>query len=160
MTGGAKGTMRYWEDIEIGTVTELGKVTMTKDEIIAFATRFDPQPFHIDEDAAKRSHFGGLIASGWHTCSAMMRLMIDAVVSQSPAAAMGSPGVDEIRWLKPVFAGDTITGRVTVMDKKASQSRPDMGSVFNRNEIFNQKGELVMTMRGIGLYKRRPAKAG
>ena len=150
---------KYWEDIEIGTVTQLGKVTMTKDEIIDFARRFDPQPFHIDEDAARKSMFGGLIASGWHTCAAVMRLMVDAIISQSPAASLGSPGVDEIRWLKPVYAGDTITGRITVVDKKASKSRPEMGSVFNHNEIFNQKGELVMTTKGIGLYRRRPAGA-
>jgi len=151
---------RYWEDIEIGTVTQLGRATMTKEEIIDFARKFDPQPFHIDEEAAKKSMFGGLIASGWHTCSVVMRLMVDAIISQSPAASLGSPGVDEVRWLKPVYAGDTITGRITVIDKKASKSRPEMGSVFNHNEIFNQKGELVLTIKGIGLYRRRPAKAG
>lgn len=151
---------RYWEDIEIGTITQLGRVTLTKEDIIDFARRFDPQPFHIDEEAARKSMFGGLIASGWHTCAAAMRLMCDAIISHSPASSLGSPGVDEIRWLKPVYAGDTITGRTTVVDKKASRSRPDMGSVFSRNEIFNQKGELVMTSKGIGLYRRRPAKGG
>jgi acyl dehydratase len=152
------GPVRYWEDYEIGSVTELGTKKMTKDEIIDFAGKFDPQPFHVDEQAAKKSFFGGLIASGWHTCSAVMRLMVDNYVS--PSTSLGSPGVDEVRWLKPVYAGDTISARIIIEDKRPSRSKPDIGSIFNRYEVHNQKGELVMTMKGIGIMRRRTEKQG
>ena len=147
------GPVRYWDDYEIGTVTELGSKKMTKEEIIDFATKFDPQPFHIDEQAAKKSFFGGLIASGWHTCSAVMRMMVDSYVS--PSTSLGSPGVDEVRWLKPVYAGDTITARIIIEDKRPSRSKADIGSIFNRYEVHNQTGERVMTMKGIGIMRRR-----
>lgn len=146
---------RYWEDYELGAVYDMGSKTMTKEEIIDFAAKFDPQPFHLDEEAAKKSIFKGLAASGWHTCSEVMRLMVDNYISRE--TSMGSPGLDEIRWLKPVLAGDTITAKIRIVDKKPSRSRPDMGSVFNEYEIYNQKGELVMTMKGIGLMRRRTA---
>ncbi len=148
------GRERYWEDYEVGSTIELGSKTMTKEEMIDFATKFDPQPFHIDEAAAKQSVFGGLIASGWHTCSECMRLMVDSYLS--PSTSLGSPGLDEVRWLKPVYAGDTITARIIIEGKRPSRSKPDIGSVFNRYEVDNQKGELVMTMKGIGIIRRRP----
>ena len=150
------GPQRYWEDYQVGAKFELGSKTMTKEEIIDFATKFDPQPFHTDEAAAKKSFFGGLIASGWHTCSECMRLMVDSYLS--PGTSLGSPGLDEIRWLKPVYAGDTISARIVIEDKRPSRSKPDIGSVFNRYEVHNQKGELVMTMKGIGIIRRRPAQ--
>jgi acyl dehydratase len=150
------GPQRYWEDYQVGAKFELGSKTMTKEEIIDFATKFDPQPFHIDEAAAKKSFFGGLIASGWHTCSECMRLMVDSYLS--PGTSLGSPGLDEIRWLKPVYAGDTISARIVIEDKRPSRSKSDIGSVFNRYEVHNQKGELVMTMKGIGIIRRRPAQ--
>ncbi len=149
------GVTRYWEDYEIGAVFELGAKTMTKEEIVDFASKYDPQPFHIDEEAAKASFFGGLVASGWHTCSVCMRLMVDNYLS--PGSSLGSPGLDEIRWLKPVRAGDTISARIVIVDKKPSRSKPQIGTVFNRYEVHNQKGELVMTMKGIGMIARRPA---
>jgi acyl dehydratase len=150
------GPQRYWEDYQVGAKFELGSKTMTKEEIIDFATKFDPQPFHTDEAAAKKSFFGGLIASGWHTCSECMRLMVDSYLS--PGTSLGSPGLDEIRWLKPVYAGDTISARIVIEDKRPSRSKSDIGSVFNRYEVHNQKGELVMTMKGIGIIRRRPAQ--
>lgn len=149
------GPARYWEDFEIGSVTQLGSKTVTAAEIIAFAREYDPQPFHIDEEAAKHSFYGGLIASGWHTASCVMRLLVDGYISTE--TSMGSPGIDELRWLRPVRPGDTITARVRIVDKKPSRSRPEMGSVFNSYEVFNQKGELIMTMKGVGLFRRRPA---
>jgi acyl dehydratase len=147
------GIQRYWEDYEVGAVFEVGSTNFTKEEIVDFAQKFDPQPFHIDEAAAKKSPFGGLIASGWHTCSKVMRLMVDNYLS--PGTSLGSPGLDEIRWLKPVYAGDTISARIIIEDKRPSRSKPNIGSVFNRYEVHNQKGELVMTMKGIGIIARR-----
>ncbi|MGE0154170.1 MAG: MaoC family dehydratase [Reyranellaceae bacterium] len=147
--------LRYWEDYELGAVYELGSKTMTKEEIVEFAAKYDPQPFHLDEEAAKKSLFGGLAASGWHTCSAVMRLLVDNYICRE--TSMGSPGLDEIRWLKPVLAGDTISARIRILDKKPSRSRPEMGSISNQYEVHNQKGELVMTMKGVGLFRRRPA---
>lgn len=144
---------RYWEDYEVGAVYEIGSKTMTKEEMIDFASKFDPQPFHLDEDAGRKSIFRGLAASGWHTSSEVMRLLVDNYISRE--TSMGSPGIDELRWLKPVLAGDTISAKVRIMDKKPSRSRPEMGSIFNQYEVYNQNGELVMTMKGIGLFRRR-----
>lgn len=146
---------RYWEDYELGAVYDIGSKTMTKAEMIDFASKFDPQPFHLDEEAGRKSIFGGLSASGWHTSSEVMRLLVDNYISRE--TSMGSPGVDELRWLKPVLAGDTISAKVRILDKKPSRSRPEMGSIFNQYEVYNQRGELVMTMKGIGLMRRRPA---
>jgi acyl dehydratase len=145
----------YFEDFEPGRVFPVGSRTLGEDEIIAFAMQFDPQPFHVDREAAAKSHFGGLIASGWHTCSIMMRLMVDGFLSE--AASMGSPGVDEIRWLKPVRAGDTITVTTTVMDVRPSSSKPDRGVVHTKWEAKNQHGETVATVKGMGMFMRRPA---
>lgn len=146
---------RFWEDYELGAVYDIGSKTMTKEEMIDFASKFDPQPFHLDEEAGRKSIFGGLSASGWHTSSEVMRLLVDNYISRE--TSMGSPGIDELRWLKPVLAGDTISAKVRIMDKKPSRSRPEMGSIFNQYEVYNQRGELVMTMKGIGLMRRRPA---
>ena len=146
----------YWfEDLTPGTVLEFGHVDMTADEIIAFARKFDPQPFHVDPEAAKHSLFGALCASGWHTASAMMSLWVANFLS--PEASLGSPGVDELRWLKPVYAGDRLHCRITFGEAKVSRSRPFMGSVRQNCEVVNQRGEVVMTVTGIGLFRRRPA---
>jgi acyl dehydratase len=146
----------YWDDFRPGQTFELGSREVTKDEIIRFATAFDPQPFHIDEAAATRYPYGGLIASGWHTASMVMRLFVDGLLAQR-APSLGSPGVDELRWLKPVRPGDTISLKLTVVETRASQSKPDRGLVFFRHELSNQAGETVMTMRGKGFFPRRPA---
>ena len=145
----------YFEDFEPGRTIPVGSRTLGEDEIIAFATQFDPQPFHVDREAAAKSHFGGLIASGWHTCSIMMRLMVDGFLSE--AASMGSPGVDEIRWLTPVRPGDTLSVTTTVLDVRPSASKPDRGVVHTMWEAKNQHGETVATVKGMGMFMRRPA---
>lgn len=145
--------MRYLEDIAVGERRELGSKTFTREEILSFARDFDPQPFHLDDAAAARSHFGGLVASGWHTASVAMRLFVDGMVGE--IASMGSPGVDELRWLAPVRPGDTVSLQTEIVDVQPSRSRPDRGSVRVRYELRNQHGELVLTMIGIGIIARR-----
>jgi acyl dehydratase len=145
----------YFDDFAIGSSTECGRVTASESEIRDFATRFDPQPFHVDPVAASGSIFGGIIASGWHTCSMMMRLAVDGYLHQT--ASLGSPGVDEVRWLKPVRAGDVLTMRSTVLDAIPSTSRPDRGVIYSLWEAFNQHGELVTTVKGRGMMLRRPS---
>jgi acyl dehydratase len=143
----------YWEDLPAGTVIDLGSCLVSKDEVVDFARRYDPQWFHTDEEAAKESIYGGLIASGWHTCSMMMRLLYDGLLSK--AASLGSPGIDEIRWLRPVRPGDTLMAKMEITESRASRSKPDRGVVKSRWEVHNQHGELVMTMEGMGMYRRR-----
>ncbi|MGN5477013.1 MaoC family dehydratase [Cupriavidus basilensis] len=145
----------YFEDFEVGSRRELGSYLVTEEELLAFARQYDPQPFHIDKDAAAKSIYGGLISSGWMTCSIMMRLLVLSTTGKS--ASMGSPGVDEIRWLKPVCAGDTLTVVLNVLDTRPSKSKPDRGVVHTRWEATNQRGELVCTVKGMGMYGRRPA---
>jgi acyl dehydratase len=144
----------YFEDFVVGSSISLGSHQFTEEEIIEFAKKFDPQRFHIDRDAAKDSIFGGIIASGWHTCSVMMRLLVDGMVSD--AASLGSPGVDEVRWIKPVRAGDTISVTLTVTDAKASASKSDRGVIWNDWRGTNQHGELVATIKSMGMFLRRP----
>lgn len=145
---------RYFEDFEPGRVFELGSRTVTADEIVTFAREFDPQPFHVDEEAAAASVFGGLIASGWHTGAMWMRLYVDAVVGDS--AALGSPGIEELRWLAPVRPGDTLHGRLTVLEATPSERRADRGTIRSRGELVNQDGVTVMAMVARGHFSRRP----
>lgn len=147
--------MRYWEDYEPGQQTDLGSHTITEAEILAFARKYDPQPFHTDPEAARRSLYGGLIASGWHTCAILMRLGVEAN-QREQAAATGSPGLDSCRWLKPVRPGDTLHGRTEVLETWSSRSKP-IGFVRRRMEMVNQRGELVLALVGITMYRRRPA---
>ncbi len=147
--------MLYFEDFPPGDVRESPPRAVTRDEIVAFAQQFDPQPFHIDDAAARRTIYGGLLASGWHTCAIYMRLMWDTFLADT--ASLGSPGVDEIRWLKPVRPGDTLRVRFTVVEATPSRSKPDRGIVRSVSEVFNQHGDVVMTMRGLGMFARRPA---
>ena len=147
----------YWEDFYPGQVREAGGISLSEEEIIEFAKKYDPQPFHIDREKAKQTYFGGLIASGWQTAAVCMRLICDMYLLE--AASLGSPGVDELRWVKPVRAGDTLHLKSTVLETRASASRPDMGTVRSRSEVYNQNGELVMHMSGVGMFRRRnPAK--
>ena len=146
--------MRYFEDFKAGDVTEVGPVTVSEQEIVDFATRYDPQPFHTDPEAAKASPFGGLIASGWHTTALFMGMFVREILLDS--ASLGSPGVEEIRWTAPVRPGDTLTGRVTVTDVQPSATNPNRGTVFTMNEVFNQDGERVMTLKARGFFARRP----
>ena len=139
-----------------GDEIDLGSRQVTETEIIAFARDFDPQPFHIDPDAADASIFGGIIASGWHTCALTMRLLVDGFLSH--ATSMGSPGVEQIRWLRPVRPGDTLHARIRVLEKRPSQSKPDRGSIKSLTEVTNQAGDLVMTMESFVLMGRSPAQ--
>ena len=143
----------YWEDLTVGSRRELGSVQPTKEEILAFATQFDPQPFHVDEDAASESLFGGLCASGWHTCAMAMRLMVDGFLNQ--AASLGSPGLESLKWLKPVFPEDTLTLHHTVLESRAMSKRADVGLVRTAWEMVNQHGDKVLYMDGYGMFRRR-----
>jgi acyl dehydratase len=147
--------MLYFEDFPPGDVRESPSRAVTRDEIIAFARQYDPQPFHLDDEAATRSIYGGLLASGWHTCAIYMRLMWETFLKDT--ASLGSPGEDEIRWVKPVRPGDTLQVRFTVVEATPSRSKPDRGIVRSLSEVFNQHGEIVMTTRGLGMFGRRPA---
>ena len=148
--------MRYLEDFKVGEVIEGGARTISMDEIVAFAREFDPQPFHTDEAAARASMYGGIIASGWHSGSLMMRLFYDSLFRDT--ASMGSPGIDELRWLKPVRPGDTLSLRTTVLEVIESRSKPDRGLVRTFCELLNQDGEVVMTLKPVNFVRRRPAE--
>lgn len=143
----------YWEDFPVGETVEFGEKHVTKEEILEFASEFDPQPFHLDEEAAKQSILGGLCASGWHSCAMMMRMMCDGYILES--ASMGAPGVDEVRWKKPVYVDDVLRIRRTCVKSCASKSRPDMGLAKFRIEMLNRKDEVVMTSLGWAMYGRR-----
>jgi acyl dehydratase len=145
--------MKYWEDFQVGERAELGRHTFTEEEIVDFGRHYDPQPFHIDVEQAKRSAFGGLIASGWQTCAIGMRLMVEGYIRQT--LSLGSPGIDNIRWLKPVRPGDTIAYRRVVLESRASTTRKGVGLVKHRWEAVNQRGELVLTMEGWGMFGRK-----
>jgi len=149
----ADGTI-WWEDFKAGETVEMGRHTFTEQEIIDFARQYDPQPFHIDPDAAGQGFFGGLIASGWHTCAIGMRLMVESYITRT--RSLGSPGLDSVRWLKPVRPGDTLTYTRTALEVRPSASRADVGLVKSRWEAVNQRGELVLTMEGWGMFGRRP----
>ena len=145
--------MIWWEDFKVGDSAELGRHTFTEREIVAFGRQYDPQPFHTDPEKAKASAFGGLIASGWQTCSVGMRLMCERYINET--VSLGSPGIENIRWLKPVRPGDTITYRRIIAETRASESRKNVGLVKSRWEATNQHGELVMTMEGWGFFGRK-----
>jgi acyl dehydratase len=148
----------YWEDLVPGSVRDLGSVTMDAAEIRDFAAKFDPQPFHLDEEAGKRSIFGGLCASGWHTCALAMRLTVTNFLHES--SSMGSPGLENLRWMKPVYPGDTLRLRHVILESRPLRTRPDVGLVRSRWEMFNQHGEQVLQMEGYGMFRRRqPASA-
>lgn len=150
----ATGGPRYaFEDFPVGVVTTCGPRNVTAEEIVAFAEQFDPQSFHVDEEAARRSIYGGLIASGWHTCCLAMRMACDAFLLDS--TSMGSPGLDEVRWLKPVRAGDRIRVEIETLESRPSRSRPDRGVVVSQWRVYNQHDELTTTMRGMALFMKR-----
>jgi acyl dehydratase len=160
--------MRYFDDINVGDRAELGSHTFTAEEIKRFAAQYDPQTFHMDEAAAAQSHFGALCASGWHTVALWMRLRVlyaqrEAAAQHArgePVARLGpSPGYRDLKWLKPVYAGDTISYATEVAEKRASNSRPGWGLIFARNTGINQKGELVLSFIGSGFVERRPGAA-
>jgi acyl dehydratase len=145
--------LMFFEDVALGEVPLFGNYEVTKEEIFEFATQFDPQPFHLDEEAAKKTLLGGLSASGWHTAAISMRLLYDSFLVH--AASMGAPGVDELKWLKPVRPGDRLSLRANVLEKKESQSRPDLGIIQAQSDVINQNGELMMTLRAPLMLRRR-----
>ncbi|HVZ43873.1 MAG TPA: MaoC family dehydratase [Ramlibacter sp.] len=145
----------YWEDLQPGLVRELGSITPSAEDIVEFAQQFDPQPFHVDELAGKRSIYGGLCASGWHTCAMAMRLTVLNFLNES--SSMGSPGLESLRWLKPVYPGDTLTLSYTIVESRPLRKRADVGLVRGRWEMSNQNGEKVMQMEGFGMFGRRHA---
>ena len=146
---------RYFEDFRVGETLELGSVQVSAAEIIAFAEQFDPQPFHLDPVRAEGSVFGGLIASGWHTAGLYMRLFAEGVLNRVPS--YGSPGVEQLRWLRPVRPGDTLRARFTVLEARPSTSRPDRGIVRSRGEMTNQDGEVAMSLEATNFFGRRPS---
>ena len=143
----------HWEDFVVGSVAEYGPRLVRREEIIAFAAEFDPQPMHMDEEFARSTMLGGLAASGWHTCALGMRMIADGIMHD--AASMGSPGIDEVRWIKPVRPGDRLTLRCTVLETRPLRSRPDWGLVRFRFELLNQAGELLMTQENVNMFGRR-----
>lgn len=146
-------TTWYFEDFHAGQEIDLGECRVSEEEILAFARQFDPQPFHVDASAAAASIYGGVIASGWHTCAMMMRLVVDGLMID--AAGMGSPGLDGVRWLRPVRPGDTLRVRYVTREVKPSASKPDRGVVWSTWIATNQHGEEVCTIEGKGIFARR-----
>ena len=144
---------RYLEDFAVGQIYGTGRLRVERERIKSFAAEFDPQPFHLDEAAAQRSIFGNLCASGWHTCALAMKLTVENFLHES--SSMGSPGLESLRWLKPVYAGDTLRLQQTVVESRPLRTRPDTGLVRSRWEMFNQNGEKVMQMEGYGMFGRR-----
>ncbi|MBV8604475.1 MAG: MaoC family dehydratase [Pelomonas sp.] len=151
----ARMTTHAFEDFAVGSVREFGHRLVDRDEGLAFARAYDPQPLHLDEAAAKASVLGGLSVSGWHTCAMVMRMMCDDYLLDS--TSQGSPGIDRLRWLKPVRPGDTLRVRMTVLEARASQSRPQIGLVRSEWLVLNQRDEAVMSMEGWGMFGRRAA---
>ena len=147
---------RYFEDYPPGAVFEGGGIAVTEAEIIEFARKYDPQTMHTDPAAAARGYFGGLIASGWHTAAMTMRLFADHFLL--PVSSLASPGIDELRWVRPVRPGDVLRLRVTITEARRSSSKPDQGIVHSTAEVLNQHGEVVMTLKPISLIRCRPAR--
>jgi acyl dehydratase len=144
---------RYFEDFLPGQVIDLGRYEVTAAEIKQFAAKFDPQPFHLDEVAARGSLLGGLCASGWHVCAMLMRMMVDSYLGS--AAGMGSNGLDEVKWLRPVHAGEILTGKMTVLSVRRSRSRPEIGIVHARWEAFGADGDPRVEMTGVNFFRTR-----
>lgn len=144
----------YYEDFEVNSSYEFGEYHVTEEEILQFASMYDPQPFHLSDEAAKKTLFGGLCASGWHTGAMAMRMIVDNM-PKGESGGLGSPGIDELRWTKPVFPGDILHMKTTVLDKKESRSRPEMGTIFMLNEVFTQNNELVMSNKPIVMFRKR-----
>jgi acyl dehydratase len=148
--------MIYFEDLEVGRETQFGSYEVTREEVLEFARKYDPQPFHLSDEAAAKTHFGRLAASGWHTCAMTMAVIARRVTDQQQAG-LGSPGIDELRWKKPVYPGDTLNVTGKILEVTPSRSRPEMGSFRTQATVTNQHGEVVMTFISIVLIRRRPA---
>jgi len=148
--------MIYFEDLEVGAETDFGSYDVTREEMLEFARKYDPQPFHLSDEEAAQTHFGRMSASGWHT-AAMTMAVIARYVVEHRQAGLGSPGIDELRWRKPVYPGDTLHVRGKIIEKTPSRSRPEMGSFRTHTTVTNQHGEPVMTFTSIVLIRRRPS---
>ena len=150
--------MQYFEDIEVGRTASFGSYAVTREEVMDFAAKYDPQPFHLSDEAAAQTHFGRLSASGWHTC-AMVMSMVVANLKENQQAGLGSPGIDELKWVKPVYPGDTLRCETEILEKRVSASRPEMGIFKSRLRVFNQDDVMVMTFVSNGLVATRPTDA-
>ncbi len=148
--------MQYFEDIEVGRTASFGSYAVTREEVMDFAAKYDPQPFHLSDEAAAQTHFGRLSASGWHTC-AMVMSMVVANLKENQQAGLGSPGIDELKWVKPVYPGDILRCETEILEKRVSASRPEMGIFKSRMRVFNQDDVMVMTFVSNGLVATRPA---
>ena len=148
--------MQYYEDLKVGATARFGAYPVDRDEVIAFAGRYDPQPFHLSDEAAAATHFGRLSASGWHTCAMTMAMLVEHMKIDRQAG-LGSPGIDQLRWVKPVYPGDTLRCETELLEKRVSASRPEMGITKSRMDVFNQHDALVMTFVSNGLIRTRPA---
>ena len=148
--------MIYFEDLEIGAETYFGSYEVTREEVLEFARKYDPQPFHLSDEEAAKTHFGRLAASGWHTCAMTMAVIARHVVHEEQAG-LGSPGIDELRWRRPVFPGDTLHVRGKIVDKTPSRSKPEIGSFRSEMTVSNQDDQPVMTFTSIVLIRKRPA---
>jgi acyl dehydratase len=147
--------MIYFEDMEVGAESVFGSYDVTREEVLEFARKYDPQPFHLSDEAAAKTHFGRLAASGWHTCAMTMAVIVKAI-TEDRQAGLGSPGVDELRWLKPVYPGDRLTVQGKIVEKTPSRSRPEIGSVRTLTTVTNQDGVPVLRFTSIVLMQRRP----
>ena len=148
--------MQYFEDIEVGRTASFGSYAVTREEVMDFAAKYDPQPLHLSDEAAAQTHFGRLSASGWHTC-AMVMSMVVANLKENQQAGLGSPGIDELKWVKPVYPGDTLRCETESLEKRVSASRPEMGIFKSRMRVFNQDDVMLMTFVSNGLVATRPA---
>ncbi|MEE9432879.1 MAG: MaoC family dehydratase [Sphingorhabdus sp.] len=146
--------MLYYEDIETGVIRKYGRYEVTREEVIDFARQYDPQIFHLDDEAAAKTHFGRLSASGWHTAAMAMRMMVDSM-NEHKQAGLGSPGVEKLRWIKPVYPDDTLRCESETLSKRRSKSRPEMGLLQGSLTVYNQHDEKVMTMESTGLIEVR-----
>jgi acyl dehydratase len=147
--------MQYFEDLVVGSRQSFGRYEVTREEVIAFARKYDPQPFHLDDEAAAQTHFGRLAASGWHTCAMTMAMIVENI-ERHQQAGLGSPGVDELRWLRPVFPLDTLRCEAEIVEVTPSRSKPDIGSFRSNMTTFNQDDEPVLRFTSIVLIRRRP----
>ena len=149
--------LRYFEDLEVGEIRRFGHYEVTREEVLEFAGKYDPQPFHLDDDAASQTHFGRLAASGWHTCSMTMAMMVESQ-KDAPRALIGGAGIDELRWLKPVHPGDVLSCETELLDKRRSASKPGMGILRQRTTTFNQHSEKVLSMITVIMVSTRGAE--
>jgi acyl dehydratase len=147
--------MQYLEDINVGDKSSYGNYKVTREEVLDFASKYDPQPFHLDDEAAAKTHFGRISASGWHTAAMTMAMLVENL-KKHRQAGLGSPGLDELRWLKPVYPGDTLRVESEITEVRPSRSRPEMGSIHSTITVFNQDDVPVMRMKSIGLVATRP----